>query len=262
MLILISPAKTLDFAPQALHEAVSKPELLAQAKKLIAQLRELSPKQIGKLMGISEKLSASVHEYVADWKAKYDAPGSKQAVLAFRGDVYQGLDADSFVSKDFDFAQQHLRILSGLYGVLRPLDLMQAYRLEMRTKLAGGHGNDLYAFWGERMARSLRKALAIQGDEILVNLASNEYFKSAQAKSLDCHVITPVFMNRKSGEYKMISFFAKKARGMMARHIIRKRITDESDLLKFRTAGYKFNRRLSREGQPVFTRDKVPRVTT
>ena len=260
MLLVISPAKTLDFSPQSLHKTSSKPELLTQSKKLIAQLRELSPRQIGKLMGISEKLSADVHRYVADWKAKYDATGSKQAVLAFRGDVYQGLDADSFGSDDFDFAQQHLRILSGLYGVLRPLDLMQAYRLEMGTKFASGHVSNLYAFWGERIARSLQTAMDEQGDAILVNLASNEYFKGARAKQLDCRVITPAFKDRKNGDYKMIGYFAKKARGMMARHIIRNRITAERDLHEFRAAGYQFNHGLSSDGHPVFTRDKVPAI--
>jgi len=255
MLIVISPAKTLDFAPQMLHKNFSKPELLLQSKKLISQLRELSPKQIGKFMDISDKLAAGVHGFVADWKAKYDTSAAKQAVLAFRGDVYQGLDADSFSTKDFDFAQEHLRILSGLYGVLRPLDLMQAYRLEMSTKLAGDHGKDLYAFWGNRIAKSLKIALADQGDEVLVNLASNEYFKASQAKQIGCHVITPVFKDRKNGEYKVISFFAKKARGMMTSHIIRQRITDPNGILKFRTAGYKYNRGLSTEDQPVFTRD-------
>ncbi len=263
MLIVISPAKTLDFAPQSLHKTTSKPELLSQSKKLIAQLRELSPKQLGKLMGISDKLSTGVHEYVADWKAKYDAVSAKQAVLAFRGDVYLGLDADSFTTKDFDFAQQHLRILSGLYGILRPLDLMQAHRLEMGTKLAGDYGKNLYDFWGDKIARSLKKALAEQGDDVLVNLASNEYFKATQAKTtqakgLDCRVITPVFKDRKNGEYKVISFFAKKARGLMAGHLIRNRIKDESGLLKFRAAGYKYNRGLSSDDQPVFTREKTP----
>lgn len=270
MLLVISPAKTLDFSPQSLCKTTSKPELLTQSKKLIAQLRDFSPKKLSKLMGISDKLAAGVHEYVSDWKAKYDATTAKQAILAFRGDVYLGLDADSFTTKDFDFAQQHLRILSGLYGVLRPLDLMQAYRLEMGTKLAGDYGKNLYDFWGDRIARSLKKALAEQGDNVLVNLASNEYFKGTQAKAtqdkaiqakgIGCRVITPVFKDRKGGDYKVISFFAKKARGRMAGHIIRNRIADESGLLKFRATGYKYNRGLSSEDQPVFTRDKVPQA--
>jgi len=258
MLMVISPAKTLDFTRQSLHPVTSKPELLTHSKRLIAQLRELSPKQLSKLMGISDKLAGGVHEYVTDWKAKYNTTTAKQAVLAFRGDVYQGLDADSFSAQDFEFAQQHLRILSGLYGLLRPLDLMQAYRLEMGTKLANEQGQDLYAFWGDRLAKSLKKALAEQGDEVLINLASNEYFKAAQAKQIGCRVITPVFKDRKGGDYKVISFFAKKARGMMAGHVIRKQVTDVSGLLKFRTAGYRYNRGLSSEDQPVFTRDKAP----
>lgn len=258
MLLVISPAKTLDFEPQSLHKVATKPELLAQSKKLIAELREFSPKQFGKLMGISDKLANGVHEYVAGWKAKFDTKTAKQSLLAFRGDVYLGIDADSFASKDFNFAQQHLRILSGLYGVLRPLDLMQPYRLEMGTKLAGDYGKDLYAFWGDRIAKNLRAALAEQGDDVLVNLASNEYFKATRAKTLDCRVVTPVFKDRKNGQYKVISFFAKKARGMMAGYIIRNQITDPSGLHKFRIAGYKFNRAQSTDDQPVFLRDKPP----
>jgi cytoplasmic iron level regulating protein YaaA (DUF328/UPF0246 family) len=260
MLFVISPAKRLDFEPQALCTTTTRPELLTQSKQLIAQLRELSPKQVGKLMGISDKLSVDVHGYFAHWKAKFDTVRAKQAVLAFRGDVYQALDADSFTAEDFDFAQQRLRILSGLYGVLRPLDLIQAYRLEMGTKLAGNHGKDLYAFWGQRLADSLSKALTEQGDNVLVNLASNEYFRAAQAKRLGCRVITPVFKDRQGSDYKQISFFAKQARGMMAGQIIRKQITVESDLLKFRMAGYQYHRGLSSEGKPVFTRDRPPHV--
>ena len=254
----LPPPRRSIISPQSLHETTSKPELLSKSKKLIAQLRKLSPKQLGKLMSISDKLADGVHEYVADWKAKYDTKAAKQSLLAFRGDVYQGIDADSFTTKDFDFAQQHLRILSGLYGVLRPLDLMQGYRLEMGTKLAGDYGKNLYDFWGDKIARSLEKSIADQGDNVLVNLASNEYFKATQAKSIGCHVITPIFKDRKGGDYKVISFFAKKARGRMVGHLIRNRITDESGILKFREAGYKYNRGQSSEDQPVFTRDKAP----
>jgi len=257
MLLLISPAKTLDFSPQSLVEASTKPPFLTQSKQLITLLREYSPKQIGKLMGISDKLAAEVFGYVNGWKAKYNVVAAKQALLAFRGDVYQGINADTFWEGDFEFAQQHLRILSGLYGVLRPLDLIQPYRLEMGCKLSGEHGKNLYDFWGDRIVRELKKSLASQGDDLLVNLASNEYFKSAQAKNLDCRVITPVFKDRKGGDYKVISFFAKKARGMMTRHLIRQRITDESGIRKFHSAGYKYHRELSSEDQPVFTREKA-----
>ncbi len=259
MLIVLSPAKRLDFEPQSLHKATSKPEMLSSSKKLIPKLRELPPKQISTLMSVSDQLADEVHSYFSSWKAKYDTATAKQALLAFRGDVYLGLDADSFSTKDFDFAQQHLRILSGLYGVLRPLDLIQPYRLEMGTKLKGEHGKDLYDFWEDRISKTIGKALAGQGDEVLVNLASNEYFKSIQAKNLSCRVITPVFKDRNAkGEYKVMSFFAKKARGLMARHLIREQIRDEAGIRKFRTAGYKYNRQQSTDDKPVFTRDKAP----
>jgi len=257
MLIVISPAKRLDFTPQSLHDTHFKPEFLTQSKKLITALQKLSPKQLGKLMGISDKLAAEVHGYVTDWKAKYDSANAKQALLAFRGDVYLGIDADSFEPGDFEFAQQHLRILSGLYGVLRPLDLMQAYRLEMGTKLANEVGEDLYEFWSDRIAKTLKKTLAEQGDDVLVNLASNEYFKAAKAKTLGCRVITPVFKDRSRGEYRVLSFFAKKARGLMAGYLIRHRVADLSGLLEFREAGYKLNRGLSSDDRPVFTRQKT-----
>ena len=183
MLLLISPAKTLNFEPQTNCKGATKPEQLAQSKQLIAQLRDLSPKQIGKLMSVSENLANEVHGYFANWKAKYDAKGAKQALLAFRGDVYLGIDAESFKARDFDFAQQHLRILSGLYGVLRPLDLMQPYRLEMGTKLKGDHGKDLYDFWGDRIARNLDRALADQGDNVLVNWKSRPSPRGNQFQS-------------------------------------------------------------------------------
>ncbi|MEM8944612.1 MAG: peroxide stress protein YaaA [Planctomycetota bacterium] len=259
MLILISPAKTLDFESQTILDVASKPEFLAQSKKLIAQLRVLTPAQIKKMMGISDKLTSEVHQYFADWKAKYDSKAAKQALLAFRGDVYLGLDADSFAARDFEFAQQHLRILSGLYGSLRPFDLIQPYRLEMGTKLKGDYGKDLYEFWGDRIAKSLQAGLAEQGDDVLVNLASNEYFKAARAKGIDGRVITPIFQDRNpKGEYKVMSFFAKKARGMMARYLIRERVRDEAGLLEFRDAGYKYHRGLSSENKPVFTRNRAP----
>lgn len=259
MLILVSPAKKLSFEPQVVTEVSSKPAHLAQAKQLISQLRKLSPKQIRKLMNVSENLAAEVHQYLADWKAKYDTAGAKQALLAFRGDAYLGMDAESFSARDFDFAQEHLRILSGLYGVLRPADLIQPYRLEMGTQLPGKHGKDLYDFWGDRITNSINKALADQGDDVLVNLASNEYFKAAHPKRLDCRVITPVFQDRNpAGVYKVMSFFAKKARGMMASYLIREQIRDAGGILKFRTAGYKYDRGKSTEDKPVFLRNKPP----
>jgi cytoplasmic iron level regulating protein YaaA (DUF328/UPF0246 family) len=254
MIVVISPAKTLDFAPTTVLEESSRPALVTQSKKLIQNLRALSQNDLGKLMRISDKLSAEVHGYVNSWKAKYDAKNAKQAILAFHGDVYLGLDAENFKPADFEFAQDCLRILSGLYGVLRPLDLIQPYRLEMGTKLAGEYGKDLYAFWGNRIAAELKKGLAQQEDDLLINLASNEYFKSVHALSLPCQIVTPVFQDYKNGQYKVISFFAKKARGMMARHIIRNQITNVSGIRKFRAAGYRYQRHLSADHGPVFTR--------
>jgi len=256
MLLLISPAKTLDFSPQTFVEQSTKPPFLLHSKQLIALLREYSPKQLGKLMHISDKLAAGVHGYVDGWKAKYNSAAAKQALLAFRGDVYLGLNADTFCDEDFEFAQQHLRILSGLYGVLRPLDLIQPYRLEMGCKLSGKHGKDLYDFWGDRIAGELKKSLAEQGDDLLINLASNEYFKAALAKSLSCQIVTPQFKDYSRGQYRVVSFFAKKARGMMVGHIVRKQISDLAGIRKFRSAGYRYNRKLSTNDSPVFTRDK------
>ena len=255
MLILISPAKTLDFSPQEIVQEATKPELLAHSQKLIPPLRELSSKQLGKLMGISDKLSDQVHGFFQAWKKKYNPEGAKQAVLAFRGDVYLGLEAEHFSHQEFAFAQDHLRILSGLYGVLRPLDLIQPYRLEMGLDFSGDHGANLYDFWQDRIAKKLKKALAEQGDDILVNLASNEYSKAARTESFPCRVITPVFKDRKGDQYKVLSFFAKKARGMMAKYIIEKRIEDIAGLKKFRLAGYRYSREHSTDEQPTFLRD-------
>ncbi|MCA9230426.1 MAG: peroxide stress protein YaaA [Planctomycetales bacterium] len=258
MLILLSPAKTLDFSPQALVAEATKPVFLNRSKQLISLLRRLSPRQIAKLMNVSDKLATEVSGYVDAWKAKIDVPGSKQAMLAFRGDVYLGLGADSFKAEDFEFAQQHLRILSGLYGVLKPLDQIQPYRLEMGCKLVGEHGKDLYTYWGDRIASELTKSLAGQGSGLLVNLASNEYSKAARLASLPCQIVTPVFKDLSRGQYRVLSFFAKKARGQMARHLIRNQVATVAELRRFRSAGYRYNRDLSSELQPVFTRDKAP----
>lgn len=258
MLTIISPAKRLDFSPQTIITEATKPALLTQARQLVDLLHKKSPKQIGKLMGVSDKLAAEVHTYFRDWKMKYDAVGAKQAILAYRGDVYQGMDVDSFTADDFEYAQSHLRILSGLYGVVRPLDLIQPYRLEMGLPLSGKHGKDLYDFWEDRISRQLLKTLAEQDDHVLINLASNEYVKAVQAESMTCRVVTPVFKDFNRGQYRVLSFFAKKARGLMVRHLIRKKVSDIAGIRRFRSAGYKFNRDLSTDDQLVFTRDKPP----
>jgi len=250
MLAVLSPAKTLDFNPQSLTRRGSQPELLDDARLLAAKLQTLSPAKFAKLMGISERLSAEVHGYFTDWKGE----GTKPAILAFQGDVYQGLEAGDFTAEDFAFAQDHLRILSGLYGVLRPLDRIEAYRLEMGTKLTTPRGKTLYDFWGDKITTLINRALAKQKDDVLVNLASNEYFRAIDPKQLQATVITPAFKEYRSGGYKILSFFAKKARGQMARYLIKNQLTQPEDLQNFREDGYRFNPQLSSDTNWVFTR--------
>ena len=257
MLLVISPAKTLDYETPPTTETNSQPEFLKHSSELIKQLQALSPADISTLMGISDKLSGLNAARFAAWKKPFTPQNAKQAVLAFKGDVYTGLDAESLKEKDFAFAQKHLRILSGLYGLLRPLDLMQAYRLEMGTKFANSRGKDLYAFWGNIITDALNDEFEEQGDNILINLASNEYFKSVRPKELDADIITPVFKDLKNGQYKIISFYAKKARGLMTRYIIDKKITKPAGLKKFNYGGYSYNAEMSDNKNWVFTRDEV-----
>ena len=257
MLVVISPAKNLDYDTPAATDTFTQPDMLDDSKTLIKHCRKLSPAQIGSLMKISDKLAGLNADRYAGWHTPFDTKNAKQALLAFNGDVYTGLDASSFSQDDFNYAQQHLRILSGLYGVLRPLDLMQAYRLEMGTKLDTGKNKNLYQFWDERISRKLNEAIDSQGDNVLVNLASNEYFKAVKPKALNAEIYTPVFRDCKNGQYKVISFFAKKARGMMARYIIQNRVTDVSQLQKFDTAGYRFFAQQSKGNELVFTREEL-----
>lgn len=256
MLVVVSPAKNLDYESPLVTSEFSQPELLDHAQELIERCRQLSPQQIGSLMKISDKLSGLNADRYAAWNMPFDTDNARQALLAFNGDVYTGLDAQSFSEADFEFAQQHMRILSGLYGLLKPLDLMQAYRLEMGTKLDNSRGKDLYQFWGNIITDKLNQALTEQGDNVLVNLASNEYFKSVKPKQLDAMVITPVFKDKKNGQYKVISFFAKKARGLMARYIIQNQLTQVEQLKQFDSAGYQFSAELSDQQQLVFTREE------
>lgn len=256
MLILLSPAKTLDFTPTERDLPASKPALHAEAKKLASVAKELSQDEVADLMKLSEKLATTAHDYLQNWKAKWDAKGSKPAVLAFRGDVYQGLDADSLTDKQLARAQDQIRILSGLYGVLRPLDRMQAYRLEMGRKLANPRGTDLYAWWGDRVTAALNSDLADQKEPLVVNLASNEYAAVVDLKSLEAEVVTPVFKDKKGDDYRVISFFAKRARGAMARHLVRSRSGGRRAIEAFAEDGYRLNRGLSGPSGPVFTRDQ------
>ena len=254
MLIVISPAKTLDFDSKAVTKVHTEPEFLQESQTLITRLRELSPPEVSRLMGISAKLGDLNFGRYLNWQTPFTPANAKQAVLAFQGDVYTGLQADTFNSKDFKFAQKHLRILSGLYGVLRPLDLMQAYRLEMGTKLGNEVGSNLYEFWGDKITVALNQQLQNNKSAYLVNLASNEYFKAVKPKQLAADVLTPTFKDFKNGQYKIISFFAKKARGAMSAYLIKNKITAVDDIKAFDVDGYSFSKKLSSEKDFVFTR--------
>ncbi|KDM90458.1 peroxide stress protein YaaA [Photobacterium galatheae] len=256
MLIVVSPAKTLDYESPLATETYTQPELLDHSAELIEVCRTLTPMDIASLMKVSDKIAGLNAARFAEWQPDFTPANSRQAILAFKGDVYTGLEAESMDAADFAFAQQHLRMLSGLYGLLRPLDLMQPYRLEMGTKLANGRGTNLYQFWDNIITEKLNTALAEQGDDILINLASNEYFKAVKPKSLKGKVVTPVFKDCKNGQYKVISFFAKKARGMMARYMIDHRLTSVEQLKKFDVAGYYFSPEESTDKELVFKREE------
>lgn len=255
MLMVISPAKTLDYTTRPVTERFTQPQHLEHAQDLINQLRDFSPAQIAELMHLSDKLAGLNAARFGSWSAKFSPENAKQALLAFKGDVYTGLNAEDFSEADFDFAQSHLRMLSGLYGVLRPLDLMQPYRLEMGTKLANPRGKDLYAFWGERISTWLNEALLAQGDEVLLNLASNEYFSAVKRKALNARIIDTEFKDLKNGQYKIISFYAKKARGLMARYVIKERLQDPEGLKDFNDQGYRYSAEHSKADSLVFLRD-------
>ncbi len=254
MLLVISPAKNLDYETPAKTKQHTAPDFLEQSQLLIEQLRALAPQDISQLMSISDKLGVLNYDRFQQWSTPFTADNAKQAVLAFNGDVYTGLNAESFKADDFTFAQKHLRILSGLYGLLRPLDLMQAYRLEMGTKFENNRGKNLYEFWGNLITEALNKQLKTLSSDVLVNLASNEYFKSVKAKSLNATIITPVFKDWKGDKYKIISFYAKKARGLMCAYAIHNRLTDAQDLKRFDLEGYEYDDALSSGSEWVFTR--------
>lgn len=259
MLILISPAKTLDFETPARIDTFSQPEFISDTKILVEHLRQLSAQEVSALMKISDKLGELNASRYRTWQPSFDSTNAKQALLAFQGDVYQGLNVDSFSPEDFEFAQEHLRILSGLYGVLKPLDLIQPYRLEMGTKLAHSKltalsVNNLYDFWQDKLAEAINLQLNKLNNKTIINLASNEYFKAVKPKLLPGNIITPVFKDWKNGKYKVISFYAKKARGMMAAYIIKNRLQNTEDIKDFTDAGYHYNGELSDENNIVFTR--------
>jgi cytoplasmic iron level regulating protein YaaA (DUF328/UPF0246 family) len=256
MLTVISPAKKLDYSTNATGARHSQPGLLDHSSELLKGLKKLSPQDVCGLMGLSDSLGALNYERFQAWSRPFNEGNAKPAILAFKGDVYQGLDAESMTSKQLDWAQDHLRILSGLYGLLRPLDLMQPYRLEMGTKFANERGKDLYQFWGDIITGEINTALAATASPVLLNLASNEYFKSVQQKNIDGRIITPVFMDKKGDKYKIISFYAKKARGLMSAFIIKNKITAVEGIKKFDVDGYVYNEAMSEGDSWVFTRDQ------
>ena len=254
MLTIISPAKKLDYSHPSEAQTFTQPLLLEHSEQLLTDLRLLSPEDICSLMGLSDKLGALNYERFQEWQTPFSPDNAKQAILAFKGDVYQGLDADNMSADELSWAQDNLRILSGLYGLLRPLDLMQPYRLEMGTKFANQRGANLYQFWGDIITDQLNKLFPASAKSVLVNLASNEYFKSVQPKNINAEIITPVFMDQKGDKYKIISFFAKRARGLMSAFIIKNKITDAEQLKMFNVDGYSFNSAMSEGNKWVFCR--------
>jgi uncharacterized protein len=254
MLIVISPAKTLDFETAPITNIHTQPEFMKETRQLVKQLKKMTPAEVSSLMKISDKLGVLNYLRFNEWKTPFTLSNAKQALLAFKGDVYTGIDAESFSSQEFKFAQKHLRILSGLYGVLKPLDLIQAYRLEMGTSLENKKGKDLYDFWGTKITEQINQDLKASKSKYLINLASNEYFKSLQAKDINAKIIVPVFKDYKNGKYKIISFLAKKARGQMSAYIIKNKLKDPEDIKAFNVGGYKYNKSGSNESNWAFQR--------
>lgn len=254
MLTVISPAKTLDFETAPHTRKVSQPRFLDESEILVETMRKQSAKKLSKLMGISPKLAELNVDRFKQWQRPFSEDNAKQALLAFRGDVYLGLVAEEFGERDFTFAQKNLRILSGLYGLLRPLDLIQPYRLEMGTKIKNEGGKDLYEYWDATITELMNDDLAGHKNKSVINLASIEYFKAVKPDLLPGNLITPVFKDYKNGTYKVLSFFAKKARGSMASFIVKNRINKPEDIKQFDTDGYQYNADLSHDNQWVFTR--------
>lgn len=255
MLIVVSPAKSLDFESKARTRKFTEPQYLEESTELVGQLQKLTPEDFSELMHISSALGELNHMRYANWHTPFDLKNSKQAMFAFKGDVYIGLEAEKFSTADIIFAQKHLRILSGLYGLLRPLDLMQPYRLEMGSKFKNKKGRNLYEFWGDALTENLNELFEEDKKPILVNLASKEYFSAIKPKSLNAEIISPVFKDFSNGKYKIVSFFAKKARGYMASYIIRNKIKSPAKLKEFDVDDYRYSEADSTPAQPVFLRD-------
>ena len=257
MIHLLSPAKSLDFNQETPLDEYSVPNYLENSEKLIKKLSKFSHKKLKSLMSISDDLARLNADRYSEWKGKREIGAtSRQALFVFTGDVYQGLDAKTLSKSSIEYAQNHLLILSGLYGALRPLDIIEPYRLEMGTRLKVGRPNNLYEFWGSQPTDLINDQLKNQHEKTIINLASNEYFKVVNSKKLDGDIISPVFKDAKNGQYKIISFFAKKARGLMSRYIIDNKIANSDELQGFDLDGYRFNSEMSTRNKPVFTREE------
>ncbi|MEM7655001.1 MAG: peroxide stress protein YaaA [Bacteroidota bacterium] len=255
MLFVISPAKKLDLSEETRYTLNhSEPALLNEAETLVGQLSGMKAEELGKLMHISPQLSELNYERYQTFSVPFTPENAKQAILSFNGDVYQSLELDQYGEAEFAYAQEHLRILSGLYGLLKPLDLMQPYRLEMGTRLKNSRGKDLYAFWGNTITQGINAVMEEQGSEVLINLASNEYFKSVRAKEVKARIITPLFKEEKNGSFRTISFFAKQARGAMVNFAIRERLISPEQLKDFTGMDYAYQEGLSDEDTWIFTR--------
>lgn len=259
MLVIISPAKTLDFETPASTRRHSLPSFLPQSNRLVDTLRDQSPADLARLMDISSRLADLNYQRYSEWQPPFTPQNAKQAILAFKGDVYQGLDADSFTERDLAWAQKRVRILSGLYGLLRPLDLIQPYRLEMGTRLPTDAGRDLYAFWGGQLTDALNEALTQEAGRrrpVLINLASNEYYHALQPARLGARIVTPSFRELRKGRYQFVSFSAKRARGLMTRYVIKERVRSLRALRAFDWDGYAYSESLSQGDDWVFLRDR------
>ena len=254
MITILNSSKTLDMQLPARISRHSMPEFSAECATLVKTLRKLSVSELAALMGMSEKLAILNVERYRNWQMRPDPANSKQALLAFKGDVFEAMGIESYTMQAFNFAQQHLRILSGLYANLRPLDLIQPYRLEMAIRLSAGSSKNLYEFWGDKIHQSLSDLLQREGSGILLNLASLEYFKTVKANRLKATVITPVFKEQQDSGYRVVAIYAKKARGRMCDFIIRNRIKRPENLKSFNLDGYRFRARLSTDTQWIFVR--------
>lgn len=250
MIILISPSKSIDMCSTPFPKEVSQPSFLKESKTLIKILSSMSEKEVGNFLKVSDKLSKLNYDRFKNWSTPFNSNNSKPAILSFTGDVYDSLSVKDFTHNDYKYAQNKLLILSGLYGILKPLDLIQPYRLEMGRNLKTNNAKNLYQFWSNKISNYIQNI----NDDTIINLASNEYYKVINPKLIKKNVITPIFKDKKNGEYKMISFYAKKARGMMSRYIIKNQINNSDDLNDFNVSGYSFSKKLSLTNQPVFVR--------